>query len=223
MAELLISDPEADLSALLADIRACRECVARPRGAPLSQEPRPVLRVSTAARLLIASQAPGIRVHKSGMPFTDASGDRLRQWMGIDKEAFYDESRVAIVPMGFCFPGWDAKKSDLPPRPECRALWHDRLFGMLPAVETILVVGGYARAYHLARLGHASSPRETLTKVVSRWRDFSEGKPKVIVLPHPSWRNNGWLRANAWFEAELLPVLRDAVRAATVCPDLSGE
>ncbi len=210
------SRAEATLAALVGEIRACRECIDHPVGPALPHEPRPVLRVSATARLLIAGQAPGIRVHTSGVPFTDPSGDRLRQWMGVDSATFYDETRVAIVPMGFCFPGWDAKRSDLPPRPECRARWHDRLFDLLPQVVTILVVGGYARAYHFSRLGLAAHPRESLTSAVARWREFSAGQPKVIPLPHPSWRNNAWLKSNPWFETELLPMLRHEVRAAIV-------
>jgi len=202
------------LAELLSNIRACRVCRDAPEGAQLPHEPRPVLRVSPAARLLIAGQAPGIRVHNSGAPFTDPSGDRLRQWMNVDEATFYDETRVAIVPMGFCFPGWDDKKGDLPPRPECRALWHDRLFERLPNLETILVVGTYARDYHFARLGLAGRKGENLSSVVSRWRDFAGGRPKVIPLPHPSWRNSGWLKRNPWFEADLLPDLRAAVRTA---------
>jgi len=202
------------LARLLTDIRACRVCRDAPSGPRLPHEPRPVLRVAATARLLIAGQAPGVRVHASGTPFTDPSGDRLRQWMGVTAEEFYDEARVAIVPMGFCFPGLDAKKSDLPPRAECRALWHDRLFALLPAVQTVLVVGAYARAYHFDRLGLTAPKGASLTETVARWRDFSQGHPGVIPLPHPSWRNSGWLKAHPWFEAELLPDLRAAVRAA---------
>jgi uracil-DNA glycosylase len=208
------SDTSEALNDLLGEIRACRRCVVNPIGVALPHEPRPVLRASTTARLLIASQAPGIRVHNSGMPFTDASGDRLRQWMDVDKATFYDETRIAIVPMGFCFPGWTTARADLPPRPECRAEWHDRLFARMPNLTTILVVGTYARAYHFARLGLPTSSKETLSEVVARWPDFLGGKLKVIPLPHPSWRNGGWLKANPWFERELLPVVRREVRAA---------
>ncbi len=207
----LSSDP---LDGLLAQIRACRACRDTPVGPPLPQEPRPVLRVSSSAQLLIAGQAPGIRAHNSGTPFTDPSGDRLRQWLEVDEATFYDEARVAIIPMGFCFPGWDARKSDLPPRAECRALWHDRLFGLLPRVETVLVVGAYARDYHFHRLGLDVRKSESLTDIVRRWRDFAKGAPSVFPLPHPSWRNSGWLKSNPWFEAELLPELRAAARKA---------
>ena len=181
------------------------------KGAALPHEPRPVLRFSSTARLLIAGQAPGVRVHRSGLTFDDPSGDRLRDWMGIDRATFYDESRVAIAPMGFCFPGLNAAGSDLPPRPECRALWHDQLFALTPQIETILLVGAYAQAYHLRRLGHARVKGEGMTALVRRWRDFGYLSPRLIPLPHPSWRNTPWLKKHPWFEAELLPVLRAEV------------
>jgi uracil-DNA glycosylase len=200
------------LDDLAAQIRACRVCVDSPAGPPLAHEPRPVLRVSSTARLLIASQAPGIRVHTTGLPFNDPSGDRLRAWMGVDRETFYDERRIAIAPMGFCFPGWDANKGDLPPRRECRAHWHDRLFALMPQLETALVIGAYALDYHLARLGHKRRPSEGMTETVGRWRDFARGRPRIIALPHPSWRNSGWIKRNPWFEAELLPALRAEVQ-----------
>ena len=199
------------LNALLTRIGACRFCVETPVGAPLPHEPSPVLRVSATARLLIAGQAPGLRAHQSGLPFDDPSGDRLREWMGVDKSTFYDQACVAFIPMGFCFPGYNAKKSDLPPRRECRAVWHDALLALMPQIETILVVGSYARDYHFARLGVAVSRGESLTSVVRRWRDFQCARPKIVPLPHPSWRNSGWLKANPWFAAELLPVLRREV------------
>ena len=199
---------------MLAAARACRICRDAPRGAPLPHEPRPVLRASATARILIAGQAPGIRVHRSGMPFTDPSGDRLRAWMDTPAEVFYDESRIAIVPMGFCFPGWDARKSDLPPRAECRLTWHDRLFAALPAIRLIILVGAHARDYHFARLGLERAKGETLTATVAGWRNYASGAPKVFPLPHPSWRNNGWLKANPWFENELLPRMRRQVRDA---------
>ena len=196
---------------LVKEIEACRICRDQPRGSPLPHEPRPVLRVSSTARLLIAGQAPGTRVHASGIPFTDPSGDRLRDWMGIGGEVFYDNSRVAIIPMGFCFPGLDARKADLPPRAECRTAWHDRLMAAMPQVETILVIGNYARDYHFERLGLTEYKKAGLTEIIQCWRDFSRRKPLVIPLPHPSWRNSGWLKKNPWFEIELLPVLRAEV------------
>jgi uracil-DNA glycosylase len=202
------------LDHLLAEIRACRICVDAPRGKALPHEPRPVVRVTATARLLVVSQAPGIRVHQSGLPFDDRSGDRLRAWMGVDRETFYDTSRIAFAPMGFCFPGYDAAGADLPPRRECRAHWHDRLFALLPQIETVLTVGGYAQEYHLARFG-LSSGKLPMTDVVRGWRDYAGTRPRVIPLPHPSWRNTGWLKKNPWFEADLLPVLREEVKRLT--------
>jgi uracil-DNA glycosylase len=194
---------------LLADIRACRCCVDAPEGAPLAHEPRPVLRASSGARLAICGQAPGSRVHSSGVPFSDASGDRLREWMAVSAEEFYDESRVAIVPMGFCFPGLDASGADLPPRRECAPRWRTRVFAELHRVELILLVGGYAQRWHLGALANGG-----VTETVRAWRDFgdSEQRPRHLPLPHPSWRNNAWIRANPWFRSELLPELRAEVR-----------
>jgi len=191
--------------ALAARIRACRLCA----GA-LPHEPRPVFRAAPGARLLIAGQAPGTRVHASGKPFTDPSGDRLRRWMGIDESVFYDESRVAIVPMGFCFPGLDAAGGDRPPRKECRATWHDALFEALPNIRLTLAIGAHAQTYHLERLG-SSGPKRNVTETVADWRRFADGAPRLFPLPHPSWRNAGWLKRHPWFETELLPDLRAAV------------
>jgi uracil-DNA glycosylase len=199
------------VEALAQKIRACRICAERPWGAPLPQEPRPVLRVSSTARLLVASQAPGVRVHRTGLPFNDASGDRLREWMGISREVFYDEARIAIAPMGFCFPGHDKNKGDLPPRPECRATWHDQLFALMPQIECILAIGRFAQEYHFARGGRPLPRGITVDETVRRWREFAGRSPEIIALPHPSWRNNAWLKRNPWFEAELLPELRAAV------------
>jgi uracil-DNA glycosylase len=202
--------PEAaELDRVLAAIRACRFCAETPRGKKLPHEPRPVLRASSTARLAICSQAPGTRVHLSGTPFTDRSGDRLRDWMGVTAEEFYDEARVAIVPMGFCFPGQDDKGADLPPRRECAGLWHRRLFAALPQIELVLAVGSYAQAFHLGDETGAN-----LQETMGDWRRHLKRKqrPRVLPLPHPSWRNNAWLTKNPWFEAELLPVLRREVR-----------
>jgi uracil-DNA glycosylase len=196
------------LDRLKARISACEACVTTPYGAPLPHPPRPVLRVSATARLLIASQAPGNLVNQTGVPFNDPSGDRLRDWLGLDREGFYDVRRIAIVPMGFCFPGYHTSGADLPPRRECRELWHDRLFDALPQIETVLAIGRHAQVYHFRRLGHALPSQARMTDVVSRWRDFGKTSPRVIPLPHPSWRNSGWLKRHPWFETELLPVLR---------------
>jgi uracil-DNA glycosylase len=154
------------------------------------------------------SQAPGTRVHASGIPFTDASGERLRAWMGVTPDEFYDTARVAIIPMGFCFPGLDAKGGDLPPRRECARQWHGLLFAELPRLELVVIPGQYGQRWHLGANTGAS-----LTETVHDWRRIvgRAGTPVYIPLPHPSWRNNGWLRANPWFEDELLPFLRDRV------------
>jgi uracil-DNA glycosylase len=200
---------DESLEAVVAAIRACRACRDAPLGAPLPHEPRPVLQVSSTARLCVVGQAPGTRVHASGAPFTDPSGVRLRQWMGVSDDEFYDESRVAIIPMGFCFPGLDAKGGDLPPRRECAPLWRKRLFAALPAFELILLIGQYAQRW---RLGGRAKP--SLTETVQCWRDyaFAPETPRCLPLPHPSWRNNGWLKQNPWFEQETLPHLRQEVR-----------
>jgi uracil-DNA glycosylase len=160
---------------------------------------------SDTARLLIAGQAPGTKVHASGIPWDDASGVRLRRWLGLAPAAFYDPARVAIVPMGFCYPG-KGKSGDLPPRTECRAQWHDRLFAELPGIRLKIVIGHYALAYHLAGLVKAGT---SLTEVVADWRSRLPG---LVVLPHPSPRNELWLRRNPWFEAEVVPMLQAAVR-----------
>lgn len=201
----------AELSALVEDIRSCRICADNPDKLPLPHDPRPVLQVSEAARLCICGQAPGTRVHKSGRPFTDPSGDRLRDWMGIGEDIFYDPQKLAIIPMGFCFPGLDAKGGDLPPRPECRKAWHDNLFEALPRIELILVIGQYAQSYHLGK-----ARKKSLTETVFHWRDYwgessTDNTPKVLPLPHPSWRNNAWIKKNPWFETDLLPVLKQEV------------
>jgi uracil-DNA glycosylase len=189
------------LAAILADIRACRIC------APyLPHEPRPILRVSATARLCIAGQAPGLRVNNSGIPYNDPSGDRLRTWLGLGRDVFYDESRVAIVPMGFCFPGYDETGADRPPRPECVRNWHDRLFEAAPKFPLVLVIGTYAQRYHLRGL-----TKPSVTDTVKAWREYA---PRIIPLPHPSWRNNAWLKKNSWFESELLPHLRERVADA---------
>jgi uracil-DNA glycosylase len=192
---------------LLEEIRACRLCAETPQGRPLPHEPRPVIRAEPTARLCVAGQAPGTRVHNTGIPFNDPSGDRLRKWMGVDRDTFYDVSRIAVVPMGFCFPGLDAKGGDLPPRRECAPLWRARVFAHLPDIELTLLVGGYAQKWHL---GAAS--KSTLTETVAAWRDYL---PAFIPLPHPSWRNNAWLKKNPWFAAEVVPLLQDRVRVLT--------
>jgi uracil-DNA glycosylase len=186
-----------ELTRLVAEIRACRICAD-------ILEPRPIVRVSTTAKLMIASQAPGLRVHKSGLSFDDPSGDRLRDWMGVDRETFYDERRVAITGMAFCFPGYDDKGADLPPPRVCAQHWRERLLEAAPDFRVILLVGSYAQAWHLGE-----DAKSNMTETVRAWRDYT---PRFIPLPHPSWRNNGWLKQNPWFERELLPYLRTRVR-----------
>ncbi len=199
----------AEIDRLAADIAICRICIDCPISVPLPHEPRPVVLLSSTARLCIAGQAPGARVHASGKPFTDRSGDRLRDWMGIDEVDFYDPTKLAIVPMGFCFPGNDAKGGDLPPRKECERQWHRQIFNAMPQIELILVIGQYAQAWHLK-----ADKSKTLTETVSNWQQLFDrpGVPKVLPLPHPSWRNGGWLRKNPWFETDLLPVLKAEVK-----------
>jgi uracil-DNA glycosylase len=200
----------AALEDIAAAIRACRICKDTPTGKPLPHEPKPVLRVSATARLAIAGQAPGTRVHKSGIPFTDPSGDRLRSWMGVTEAEFYDTARTAIIPMGFCFPGLDDKGGDLPPRRECAPLWRDRLMAQMPQLELVLLVGQYAHRWHLAR-EHAAGG---VTATVRRHEAIiaAPRRPQFLPLPHPSWRNNAWIKANPWFEEEVLPALRKRVR-----------
>jgi uracil-DNA glycosylase len=198
-----------DLDLLVAKIRACRICRDASVGPMLPHEPRPVLRVSSTARICVCGQAPGTRVHASGMPFTDPSGDRLRAWMGVTPQEFYDERRVAIVPMGFCFPGQDARGADLPPRPECGSTWRDALFAALPTFELVLLVGQYAHQWHLKERAKGS-----LTATVADWKSYAIGTPapRYLPLPHPSWRNNAWLKRNPRFEEEVLPYLRGEIR-----------
>ncbi|NNJ77495.1 MAG: uracil-DNA glycosylase family protein [Anderseniella sp.] len=199
------------LNVLLSQIRKCRVCRDTPKTGklPLPHEPRPVLQVSSVARVMIVGQAPGTRVHASGQPFTDPSGDRLRDWMGITEEVFYDPDKLTIVPMGFCFPGLNAKGGDLPPRAECAPLWREALMQAMPQVTLVLAIGMYAQKWHMGR-----QQKPTLTETVRNWRQYHEMNPvSVIPMPHPSWRNSGWLKKNPWFEAELLPVLKADVKA----------
>jgi uracil-DNA glycosylase len=203
---------DEDLPALLAGISACVLCRDAPLGGSakaLPHDPRPVCVASASAPVLIAGQAPGTRVHASGRPFTDPSGDRLRQWLGVDEAQFYDPANFAIVPMGFCFPGLDAKGGDLPPRRECAPAWRDRLMAAMPQVRLILAIGQYAQAWHLGPMR-----RNSLTETVADWRGIlaaTQSGRAVLPLPHPSWRNSGWIKRNPWFEAELLPELKGRI------------
>jgi uracil-DNA glycosylase len=197
---------QPDLETLVNEVLKCRICRDFPKGKPLPHEPRPVLVPSSTARILIAGQAPGTRVHASGRPFTDPSGDRLRVWLGTGPEVFYDPARVSILPMGFCFPGLSPKGSDLPPRPECALAWRARLMAAMPQIELIVGLGAHALRWHMDEHFKGS-----LDRTVAHWREGLELKPMVFPLPHPSWRNNAWLKRNPWFETELLPVLRREV------------
>lgn len=190
------------LAAVVAAARACRLCA---ESLPLG--PRPVLRAGPDARLLIVGQAPGTRAHETGLPWNDASGDRLRDWMGIGRDAFYDETRVALVPMGLCYPGRLPRGGDRPPRPECAPTWHARLRAGLPRIELTVLAGAYAQRHYLGSRGGAS-----VAATVAAWRRFL---PDRLPLPHPSWRTRGWVARNPWFEAELLPELRARVAALT--------
>lgn len=188
----------SNLDLALAEARACRLCAA-----DLPLGPRPVLRASATARLMIVGQAPGTRVHASGIPFNDPSGDRLRAWLGIDRETFYDERRLAILPMGLCYPGQDARGADKPPMKICAPTWHPRIRPLLPKLELTLLVGLYAQARYLG-----PARKKSLTETVQCWRVYG---PAFLPLPHPSWRNTAWLKRNPWFEAEVLPELRRRV------------
>ncbi|HIJ61749.1 MAG TPA: uracil-DNA glycosylase family protein [Rhodospirillaceae bacterium] len=188
------------LAALLAEIRACRLCEAH-----LPLGPRPTLAAAASARVLVAGQAPGRKVHDSGIPWNDRSGDRLRQWMGLERGDFYDEGRLALIPTGFCYPGADPKGGDLPPRRECAPTWHPRLLAALPGLRLTLLVGSYAQAFHLG-----SRRKSTMTETVRSFRDYL---PDILPLPHPSWRTTAWETKNPWFGDDVLPELRRQVRA----------
>ena len=190
--------PMDSLDILLERVRACRICADE-----LPLGPRPVLRASATARILIVGQAPGTRVHETGIPWNDPSGDRLRAWMGVDRERFYDESRIAIIPAGFCYPGRNARGGDLPPRPECAATWHRPLRAQLKAVEFLLLAGQYAQQIYLP-----DGRKRSLTERVRAWRDYW---PAMLPVPHPSFRNNRWLKQHPWFETEVVPVLQNRV------------
>jgi uracil-DNA glycosylase len=191
------------LARLLREVLACRHCEAH-----LPLGPRPVLHISTTARVLIASQAPGTKVHEAGISFWDASGDRLRAWLGVDKTLFYDAARIAILPMGLCYPGRLPNGGDAPPRPECAPKWRSRILAAMPALRLTLLVGTYAQQ-EAARL--ENWPKSSMTDRVRAYRDYL---PRYFPLPHPSWRTGEWERRNPWFTAEVLPALRHAVQGA---------
>lgn len=187
-----------DAGALLADIRRCRACADQ-----LPAGPRPIVQLGARARILIIGQAPGSRVHASGMPWDDDSGDRLRAWTGLSRESFYDPGQVALVPMGFCYPG-KGVGGDLPPRPECAPLWHERVLALLPRERLTLLVGAYAQARYLP-----AGPRRSMTQAVRAYPAFG---PTLVALPHPAWRSRLWMQKNPWFESEILPPLREQIR-----------
>jgi len=193
---------------LAKEIRSCRICVDHPVDKPLPHAPNPVCVLSKTARIAICGQAPGNLVNQTGIPFNDPSGDRLRDWLGVDRQTFYDPKCFAIVPMGFCFPGNDAKGGDLPPRKECALKWHSRVFASMPQLRLKLLVGGSAQNWHLGERARAS-----VTETVFNWREYldepaSADDASHLPLPHPSWRNSGWIRKNPWLGSALLPELR---------------
>ena len=195
-----ISGADVSLENLIDRARACRVCAA-----DLPLGPRPMVFASTTARIMIVGQAPGTKVHETGIPWNDPSGNRLRDWLALDRETFYDTSRIAIMPMGFCYPGREERGGDKPPRPECAPLWHDSIRAASPRLALTLLVGRYAQARYLGK-----ARKRTLTDTVRAWRDYL---PAFLPTPHPSWRNTAWLGKNPWFEAEVLPGLRARVKA----------
>ena len=197
---------DEDLAPLLEELRACGHCASRFAATVTAHAPNPVFQIAPGARLCVAGQAPGLRAHGAGKPFADPSGIRLRTWLGVDEATFYDPARFAIVPMAFCFPGYDAKKHDLPPPPDCARLWRARLFAALPAIETLVLVGKAAIAWHLPAL--RSHP---LAEIVGGGPYRDGAGRRLIPLPHPSWRNNAWLKKHPWFETDTLPALRAAI------------
>ncbi len=194
----------SSLDHLRADLAACTLCRERFALTATAHRPNPVVWFREGATVLVASQAPGLRVHEANTPFWDASGKRLRDWLGVDEATFYDRSRVAIIPMAFCFPGYDAAGSDLPPPRICAKTWREPILEALSDIKLTLLIGGYAQKWHLRE-------RRNVTETVAAWREYA---PKVFPLPHPSWRNTAWLKRNPWFETDLLPVLKTSVKDA---------
>jgi len=190
---------EEALNQLVSEIKKCTLCHLH-----LPQGPRPVLQISRSAKILIVGQAPGLKVHNTGIPFDDPSGERLRQWLGMDKQTFYDSEKVAILPMGFCYPG-KGKSGDLPPRPECALTWRSKLLGFMDEAELVIAIGSYAQNWHMKE-----TKKKNLTETVKHWREYW---PALLPLPHPSPRNNIWLAKNSWFEKEVVPNLQTRVQA----------
>ncbi|MEM7472531.1 MAG: uracil-DNA glycosylase family protein [Pseudomonadota bacterium] len=193
-----------NLETIKQELAICTLCQSRFAQTHTGHVPRPVVWFDRNASILVAGQAPGARVHESGVPFTDPSGDRLRDWLGLDEAAFYDRNKLAILPMGFCFPGYNAKGADLPPPALCAETWRARIMAELPNIKLTLLIGGYAQKWHLG--SHVS-----VTETVANWRAHA---PAIFPLPHPSWRNTAWLKRNPWFEAETLPALKRSVQEA---------
>lgn len=207
------------ITTLSHEIAQCRLCHDNPRYPPaMAMPPRPVATISATAPIAICGQAPGMRVYNTGIPFNDPSGDRLRQWLNVTRESFYNPDHFAIIPMGFCFPGYDKNGGDLPPRRECKGVWHDRIFPLMPQIKLVIVIGQYAQSYHLGKSRHKS-----LTETVLHWRDFFEAPDengrRTLPIPHPSWRNSGWLKRNPWFERDLLPELQKLTAELLPNPD----
>ncbi|WP_332065528.1 uracil-DNA glycosylase family protein [Bartonella sp. CB189] len=201
-----------EITKLEKEIYSCRICAKNPKYPPLLlHEPNPIVYLSNTASIAIAGQAPGLRVHESSIPFNDHSGDRLRKWLNVTNSEFYNRALFAIVPMGLCFPGYDKNKSDLPPRRECKEIWHEKIFQAMPQIKLVLAIGSYAQKWHIAQLKH-----KTVSETVSDWKNIlSVRQPRgynVMPLPHPSWRNISWLQKNPWFNDELLTYLRTLVR-----------
>ncbi len=198
---------------LKAQISRCRICSDPSIPHPLPHEPRPVVVLSSKAKIAICGQAPGTRVHHSGVPFDDPSGERLRDWLGVDRAEFYNPDKFAIVPMGFCFPGLDKRGGDLPPRRECAAEWRENVMATMPQLRLLLVIGIHAQAWHLGK-----RRKKNLTQTVAAWREFVDlaeenpNHPAELPMPHPSWRNNVWLKKNPWFDKELLPYLKEMIQ-----------
>lgn len=207
---------QAKITELSDQIKACRICYDTPLfEPPMAVEPRPVCIISSKAKIVLSGQAPGMRVFNTGIPFNDPSGDRLREWLGVDRDVFYNPDNFAIVPMGFCFPGYDKNGGDLPPRKECAMTWHERIYAAMPQIDVVIVIGQYAQKYHLG-----AQRKKNLTETVRSWREYISGSTahddisnKIIIpLPHPSWHNNNWLKKNEWFSSELLPFMREIVQ-----------
>ena len=205
----MVERKSQQLEGLITEIGNCRICIGQDIAKPLPHEPRPVVVASTSSKIAICGQAPGTRVHQSGIPFQDPSGDRLRDWLGVSEEQFYDRNKFAIVPMGFCFPGLDAKGGDLPPRKECAVAWRQKVMDAMPQLHLLLIVGIHAQAWHFGKLR-----KKNLTETVKAWREYTQNgsMPIMFPLPHPSWRNNSWIKKNAWFENELLVELKELIQ-----------